>query len=317
MNHYWQPLGRCLADIPRQGDWMVTHACVPTAIYLPASDRIRVYFAPRNTRGQSIPTYLEVAAARPTERLYLHDRPVLELGELGTFDDGGIMPCSLTIGPQGEWLLYYVGWNPSVSVGYRNAVGLAVSRDEGKTFERAFPGAVVDRTRFEPFFTASPGVIRFSEGDYRMYYASSTGFVRIDGRVEPLYEIKLALSEDGYTWQRPNRTCIPPSDPLECTARPTIVRDADRLRMWYCYRGSHDYRGGAGSYRIGYAESTDGLDWKRLDNNAAAAPARDDWDRNMQTYPSVVETPHGRYLFYNGNGFGATGIGVARWTEHD
>ena len=307
----WQKLGVIFRN-ERQHDWMVTHACVPTARYLPQQDRIRVYYAPRNARGQSLPTYVEVAAADPTRLLYVHPRPVLELGALGTFDDGGIMPCSLTDTPDGRLLLYYVGWNPSVSVAYRNAVGVAVSTDGGVSFERVFPGAIVDRSANEPFFTASPYVLR--EGDrYHMWYASGTGFLRVADRVEPLYVIKYASSDDGLAWDRNNRTCIEPHHPEEANARATVVRDQDRYRMWFCYRGSRDYRDGADAYRIGYAESTDAVHWRRNDAAAGITPGPAAWDDRMQTYPDVLDTPHGRYLFYNGNGFGRTGIGCARW----
>ena len=191
---------------------MISHACVPTALYLPKQDRIRVYFAPRNARGQSIPTYLEVDAGDPTRVIYLHDRPILALGERGTFDDGGIMPCSLVEAADGALYLYYVGWNPSVSVAYRNAVGLAISRDGGVTFERPFPGAVVDRNRTEPFFTASPCALREGD-DWHLWYASSTGFLEVGERIEPLYVIKYAYSRDGIRWDRSNTTLLAPGGP--------------------------------------------------------------------------------------------------------
>ena len=315
MNLVWKKLGRCFVPAG-QRPWMVSHACVPTPLYVPATDRIRVYFAPRNARGQSIPTYLEVDAADPTRLRHLAADPILPLGARGTFDDGGIMPCSVVRLDDDTVYLYYVGWNPSVSVAYRNAVGLAISRDGGVTFERPFPGAVVDRSRTEPYFVASPCVLR--EGDrWHLYYASATGFAEVQGKPEPLYEIKYAYSTNGIEWQRPNRTCIAPAHPLEANARPTVVHDPGGYRMWYCYRDSHDYRDGAGSYRIGYAESqtADADAWTRRDDRAGIAPGPEDWDRTMQTYPAVVDTPHGRYLFYNGNGFGRTGIGVCRAEE--
>ena len=295
---------------------MATHACVPTALYLPEANVIRLYFAPRNEKGQSLPVYIDLDGADPSVVLAERLSPVLPLGELGTFDDGGIMPCSVTTSPGGEVLLYYVGWNPSVSVAYRNAIGLAVSTDRGATFRRAFPGAIVDRSPTEPYFTASPEVMR--EGDsYHMWYASGTGFLRVDGRVEPLYLIKYARSTDGVHWDRTNRVCIPPSHPEEAIARPTVVKDGDRYRMWFCYRGSRDYRNGHDAYRIGYAESADAVNWERNDAAAGIVPSARGWDSLMQTYPNVLDTPNGRYLFYNGNGFGRTGIGYAKWNDDD
>lgn len=288
---------------------MVSHACVPTALLLEDGERIRIYFAPRNKEGQSIPTFVDVKAEDPSRVLKLHDKPILELGERGTFDDGGIMPSSV-IRNGGEIFLYYVGWNPSVSVSYRNAIGLAVSRDGGATFERLFQGPVVDRNKQEPYFTASPCVLK--EADvWHMWYASSTGFTEVEGKPEPLYEIKYARSHDGISWQRDNQTCIEPKDPYEANARPTVIKEKGIYKMWYTYRGSFDYRDGKDSYRIGYAESEDAVHWHRMDEKAGIGYSKEGWDATMQTYPNVLEMKGRRYLFYNGSGFGKTGIGYA------
>ena len=63
----------------------------------------------------------------------MHDRPVLDLGELGCFDDVGVMP-SCIVNVDGAKLLYYAGWNTSTTVPYRISIGLAVSDDGGYTF---------------------------------------------------------------------------------------------------------------------------------------------------------------------------------------
>lgn len=306
----WEKKG-LVFDPAHQWPWMRSHACVPTAL-LVDPETIRLYFAPRNEKGQSIPVYIDLAAADPSRVVAVGEEPVLLLGELGTFDDGGIMPCSANrVGEQ--VYLYYVGWNPSVSVPYRNSVGLAVSHDGGKRFDRLFQGPVVDRSLREPFFTASPCAMEVEPGHWLMWYASSTGFLIVNGKPEPLYHIKLATSQDGIHWERPNHSCIPPSRPDECTARPTVIRDEGGFKMWFTYRGSHDYRDGADAYRIGYAESPDGVHWERMDHLAGISPSPEGWDSKMQTYPSVIDTPAHRLLFYNGNGFGLTGIGYAVW----
>jgi hypothetical protein len=179
------------------------------------------------------------------------------------------------------------------------------------TFERAFEGPVVDRTRDEPFFTASPFVLK-DEDRWRMWYASSTGWLTVDGHPEPLYVIKYGESDDGVEWRRENVTCIEPNHPEEANARPWVVPDGDRYRMWFCFRGSRGYRNDpAQSYRIGYAESTDGVSWSRMDDDAGIDISERGFDDQMITYPSVYEHRGVRHLLYNGNGFGLTGIGHA------
>ena len=307
----WQKKG-LIFNTDNNYDWMISHACVPTALVLP-NDRIRIYFAPRNARGQSIPTFIEVSSDNPSDVLYLHDRPIMPLGKVGTFDDGGIMPCSL-IADNDKIYLYYVGWNPSVSVPYRNAVGIAMSNDGGTTFSRLFDGAIIDRTPYEPYFTASPYV--YKEGDqWHLWYASATGFVEVAQKYEPVYLIKYGHSTDGITWHRENKVCIEPKTAYEANARPSVIKENGIFKMWFCYRGSLDYRDGSDSYRIGYAESENAVDWERMDEKAGIEFSQDGWDSKMQTYPNVIDYKKRKYLFYNGNGFGKTGIGWAEWTD--
>ncbi len=295
-------------DIP----WVKSHSCVPTSLLID-EETIRIYYAPRNSKGQSIPTYFDVSAADPSKILYVHKEPVMELGQLGTFDDGGIMPCCTV--RVGELIyLYYVGWNPSVSVDYRNAIGLAISSDGGETFQRKFQGALVDRSREEPFFTASPWIMKEQEDLWHMWYASSTGFVMVNGKPEPIYVIKYASSIDGITWKRDNITCIKPLHEEEANARPTVIKEDGIYKMWFAYRGCRDFRDGKDAYQIGYAESTDAINWDRKEEALLPKPHKG-WDGKMQTYPDVINTKHGKYIFYNGNGSGATGIGYAIWDQ--
>ena len=73
--------------------------------------------------------------------------------------------------------------------------------------------------------------------------------------------------------------------------------------MWYSYRGA--------SYRIGYAESHDGRQWRRLDTRVGIDVSLAGWDSEMIEYPFVFDHKELRYMLYNGNGYGKTGFGLA------
>ena len=82
--------------------------------------------------------------------------------------------------------------------------------------------------------------------------------------------------------------------------------------MWYSYRAQQNYRTLAiASYRIGYAESSDGLSWKRMDDRAFFEPSDSGWDSFMVAYPEVFEFNGKLIMLYNGNGFGESGFGYA------
>ncbi len=303
----WEKKG-LIFKLSNQWEWAKSHACVPTAIEL--ENCIRLYFAPRNNMGQSIPVFIDVCKENPKNIINIGKNPIINLGETGSFDDGGIMPCSVV--KKGElFYMYYVGWNPSVSVPYRNSIGLIVSKD-GEKFERIYKGPVIDRNLNEPFFTASPCVI-YENGKWRIWYASSTGFTKEtkNGEYSPLYHIKYGESDDGINWVRDNISAIPPKTFLECTARPSVIKENEIYKMWYCFRGSFDYRDGIDSYKIGYAESIDGIKWKRKDNDVGIDLSENGFDSKMMSYPSVIKIKNKKHMFYNGNNFGVKGIGYA------
>jgi hypothetical protein len=66
-------------------------------------------------------------------------------------------------------------------------------------------------------------------------------------------------------------------------------------------------------YRLGYATSEDGINWTRKDKELQGLDvSAEGWDSEMVCYPAVVTTSAGRtFMFYNGNGNGKTGFGVA------
>jgi hypothetical protein len=76
--------------------------------------------------------------------------------------------------------------------------------------------------------------------------------------------------------------------------------------MWFAVRSR-----GVVTYRIGYAESSDGLVWIRKDSEGGLGPSQSGWDSEMVCHPCVVDVRGARYLFYNGNDHGAGGFGCA------
>jgi hypothetical protein len=304
----WRKTGRFF-EVDGQQPWMAHHSSPPAA-HLLDDDRLRVYFGARDADGRTRTGFVDTDPGAPEDIVRVAERPALDLGRRGAFDDAGAMPSQvLTVGS--EDYLYYTGWMVTVSVPYRNAIGLAVSTDGGETFTRPFEGPVVDRTRTEPWFVITPFVLR-EAGGWRMWYASATGWVDVEGRPEPVYTIKYAESDDGIEWRQDNLTCITQRTPEEAIGRPWVTRDGDGYRMWFACRGSRGFRTDTSeSYRIGYAESPDGFVWERRDDDAGIDVSQDGWDSEMVTYPSVYEHAGLQHLLYCGNGFGRSGIGHA------
>jgi hypothetical protein len=293
---------------------MATHAQLPVADAIDG-DRLRIYFATRDRENRSSITFLEADAEDPARVLYVHDRPVLSCGPPGCFDDRGALPSCL-VAHAGTKYLYYIGVNAGVTVPYHYSIGLATSPD-GLGFTRAHPGPVLDRMHAEPHLCTAPWV-RLDAGVWRMWYTAGLGWEVVEGRPEPLYHIRYTESSDGVSWRRPGRVCLDLCGAEAGLGRPGILFADGRYRMWFSARGNRGYRlRGAASYRIGYAESHDGIEWARHDAGAGIATSAEGWDSDMIEYPCVFARGLKRYMFYNGNGFGRSGFGyaVAGWAE--
>jgi len=289
-------------------DWMVSHASIPVVEEV-REGVLRIYFGTRDGSGRSHTSYLEVEAARPENILYVHDKPILSLGRPGTFDDSGIMP-SWIVNHQDKKYFYYIGWNPQVTVTYRLAIGLAVSEDGGQNFRKISEGPVCDRSIEEPFFNTAPCVV--FAGAWKMWYISCTGWETVSGNPEPRYHVKYADSIDGINWRRTGVVCIDYDEQTDAIGRPCVFKEDGLYKMFYSHRRVLNYRTDRDqAYRLGYAESVDGLTWTRRDEEVGIGKADNGWDSDMIEYCFRYEYRGRKYLFYNGNGFGRSGFGYA------
>ena len=291
--------------------WNKTHASVPTVDVI-SDDVWRIYFASRDKYNRSHTSFIEVEAGNPQNILYEHSLPILPLGKLGTFDDCGIMP-SWIVNVGEKKYLYYIGWAERKTVPFHNGVGLAISSDGGRSFERFADGPLFSPTYIEPYFTASSCVL--VEGSlWRCWYLSCTHWEIIEGRPEAFYHMKYAESRNGIDWQRKGQVAIDYKTETEGgISRPSVLKEDGYYKMWYSYREGCGYRTNREkSYRIGYAESNDGIRWKRKDGTVGIDVSDNDWDSEMIEYPYVIAQGQNKYMFYNGNRFGASGFGFAK-----
>jgi predicted GH43/DUF377 family glycosyl hydrolase len=292
-------------------EWSRTHAQSPAAVDL--LDRIRIYYGTRDADNRSRTSFIEVDRDDPTKLLSVHDRPVLDLGKPGTFDEDGVIASQVLAVDDALWM-YYGGVSKGGSVPYRMAIGLAKSLDRGLTFTRVFEGPIVDRSPQEPYMTMAPNVMR-EGGGWTMWYGSGVKWTWVDGKFEPVYVTMVADSDDGISWRRTGQPCIQQSDPDEANTRPAVVKTADGYEMWFCFRQSKDYRDGRGSYRIGCALSRDGRTWQRVERDLGLEPAGAGWNSSTMAYPSIVVIDGRKIMFHNGDGFGKSGIGCAVWSD--
>ena len=309
MDNYCQEIGRNMRWIKKgliiepTGElyWMKTHASLPFAERI-QGNRYRIYFYGRDSKNRSLPGYIEIDIDQPAKILYITEKPILELGSLGAFDDSGVMP-SWIVNHDGRKYMYYTGWTTGVTVPFYFYAGLAISLDGGATFQRSSPAPILDRDNIDPYLTASPSVI-IENNMWRMWYVSCVGWKIEDDKPKHYYHIKYAESKDGIHWDRNGIVCIDFKSKDEyALARPCVLKENGTYRMWYSCRGE--------SYRVGYAESEDGIKWQRKDEEVGIDVSESGWDSEMVEYAFVFNHSSKKYMLYNGNDYGKTGLGYA------
>lgn len=174
-------------------------------------------------------------------------------------------------------IMYYTGWHLRQDVPYGHAIGAAQIRDDGK-LERL--GAVLEGDQI----MNSPYV-----ENGRMLYCNGTGWI---GNY-PTYNISLAIKE-GDVWRPTGEVQITHNKPDEAISR--VTRDPSDGSLYYSWR-------------------TKDTQYRLASQHQDVIVERSNWDSDMQCYPFICIINSVKYMFYNGNNYGATGIGVAEWKQ--
>lgn len=132
----------------------------------------------------------------------------------------------------------------------------------------------------------------FRNGVYRMWYTGQVFF--------KVSKIGYAVSSDGIHFERPGN--LPVLEPeleweKDSVMNPFVLFDEKRncYRMWYA--GGEQYEPNA----LGYAESTDGIHWKKDARNPIFVKGTEPYDQNRVGGCEVVPLPDGRFaMFYIG-----------------
>lgn len=316
----WKKKGRIFNPAEIKGiPWLNEFAQAPSVLIF--EDKIRVYFScrpPVDNDGQyvSYTAYVDLKRNNIFEVLGFSDSPILELGQKGTFDEFGVYPTSV-IKNDHEIRAYYGGWTRCESVPFNVGIGLAVSNDSGKTFNRIGNGPVIPYSPDEPFILSGPKIRRFNDLWY-LFYIAGKKWIPTDSKPEPVYQIRMATSSDGLTWNKHNKNLIPIKiEEDECQASPDVFFHNNLYHMFFCYRYSLGFRSKEKGYRIGYAYSKDLLNWRRDDSMVGIDVSDDGWDSEMISYPHVFELDGRIYMFYLGNSVGRFGFGVAELENYE
>lgn len=292
-----------------QNDWWKSHTMAPSAVYW--KGKIRVFIGAWDDNPVSRITYVDLNPNDPTKIIKVKDdKPVLDIGENGMFDDNGVFPAHASV-IDGKIFLYYTGFQTGCKVPHYNFGGLAVSED-GETFTRVSKAPILDRADEGLLVRAGQSTI-FEDGVYRSTYSIGNGFVNVGGKQRPTYDVCYQESYNGIDYSNEGNKIVECDHSVEHgLGRPQILKIKETYYTFYTRR-MIDMQ-----YFIGCAKSTDCINWIRDEEVFKDLKhSENDFDSKMIYFPSVVYVPDtDKYLlFYCGNDFGKTGIGYCELIE--
>jgi len=279
---------------------------IPTPVRIDEK-RIRVFITACDAAGKGRPSYVDVSADDPTRLISVGKAPLLEIGEPGTFDENGVLACSIIYGVKGNMMMYYAGFELGTKIRYRLLTGLAVSQDHGETFTRFKKTPVLERSDRELYFRGGPCCFKDIRG-FKMWYVGGDQWIDVKGKQMPVYDIRYIESQDGIHWPEAGEVQIRITQEDEHGfGRPYVIPNPlGGYRLFYSVR-----RISCGAYRMGYAESADGINWKRMDEKINLNVSPRGFDSEAIMYAAPIQIEEKLFIFYNGNDFGREGFGVA------
>lgn len=218
------------------------------------------------------------------------------------------------------WAMYYncnelAGYIPGISVGRAVAKHLTGPwiRDDEPVMK------VGKKGEWDDGFIIPCSVLRIEDGSYRLYYTGGREIATWDD----IY-IGMAVSKDGVNWKKYNdpataQSPFAESDPVFFTGK---EGEWDDKNVWMANVSKHTYGyimyyGGSNGKAdvIGYAESKDGIHWKRYHRNPVYE-GKDDPEINKEGDCLVTTNPclliiDTICLLYYDHGFPSGSISVA------
>jgi hypothetical protein len=123
----------------------------------------------------------------------------------------------------------------------------------------------------------------------------------------PEYVVRHLDSPDGLSWGEAGHLCIDVAHEDEHGfGRPWVVPMDRGYEMFYSVR-----RRSLMAYRLGYATSRDGLEWRRDDAGLGLDVSPEGFDSGAIMYAAVITVEGRTYCFYNGDVFGRQGFALA------
>jgi len=304
----WTKLGLVFdAKTYSTGKWFCNSALTPQPYRL-SEDIIRVYAGFRDAEGISRIGFADIDSKDPTRIVSVAQKPVLDIGRDGCFDDNGLILGDVVVGPDGIYL-FYVGFQLVKKAKFLAFSGVAISHDNGANFCRLSEAPILGRSANQTTIGAIH-TARYENGVWRLWFARGDGWENINGNPYPQYHICYTETKDLLNIPRHAQVCVKPIDSEYRVGRPKVYKLADGRYFMYATKGTLE-----GEYSPSFFWSNDGVKWDRDDSQVGISNSISGWDSDTLCYPALISNQDTTLMVYNGNRMGFDGFGVALCKE--
>lgn len=297
----WKKLGHIFKVVPN-GDKLLTHASNPLPVHL-HDDVFRVFYSGRDAHNASSVGFVDFDM-EALSVLQQSDKPLIENSPDNSFFSDGVSIGNLYKGKDSKNFMLFMGWQNPKDEHWRGDIGRLEVSESLSQFTLNPTNVFLGVDQEDKVSLSYPFVI-FHEGEYKMWYGSTNSWSSENG--EMVHVIKYATSKDGENWIKHGLAIPFEIGEAQAFSRPWVIIDEHgKYHMWYSYRS-----GLGEKYRIGYAQSINGVNWLRKHDEVGIDVSKEGWDSEMICYPAVFNHKGKTYLLYNGNSYGKEGFGLA------
>ena len=299
---YWEKLGNIYDPRKINGKHhkLISHASNPTPMRID-ENTYRIYFSGRDIYNRSSISAFDFNIKK-MEIIKDFHQPLFSFGAKNSYFSHGVSPCCFYKVKNVLYLLF-MGWHIPKNQHWEGQIGrLKVEKNGSLSYKDKNP--ILPKNAEDPISLSYPFILRKSKSEYLIWYGSTISWDCGNG--EMLHIIKGAFSKDGIHWDSNNLALKYSIGKLQAFSRPTVIKNNGCLEMWFSYRKNKNTK-----YRIGYAHTKNYKDWTIENKIVGIDVSKSGWDNDMVCYPYVFESQGEKYMLYNGNGFGKTGIGMA------
>ena len=289
-----------------KSEWMNNSFLQPTPLVL--KDCIRIFGGIRDAKGRSRISFVDVDKKNPSNILNIANKPVLDIGKPGMFDENGVVPTAI-LQEDNKIFLYYAGYSLGHNVRFLAFTGLAICKNDDLTiFKRVQKYPVTDRVCSEELFRAIHSILKVGDR-YKIWYGAGNRFLRGKQKTLPSYDIRYMESDNKCSFPNNGIVIMPVPKGCHRVGRPYVFYESNIYKMYYGYGSENS------PYQLAYAESGDGINWAKKAIGLELSVSG--WDSKMMAYPSFVRTANKAFLFYNGNDYGKEGFGYAELIQEN